>query len=225
VVSASLLLDASRPLLHREMITKLEAEIAKASGADPVLQDLHVYQTTKNAEALRSLVQTLIQKKDYRGIAQYAEELFNFTGDPGDILAAAQASANVGDAQNFIKLVEAHPFLTERDASIARHYAWELFKTGRLKEAKGIADHVAKAQSAERDIKLEIAIAIECGEWEMLAEPLSLVARDASRFDPHTLIQSAYLAQVSGQGPLKDLVKASIERGGDDPQVLVGAYT
>jgi hypothetical protein len=48
--------------------------------------------------------------------------------------------------------------------------AWALFRRGRLKEAKAAADELG---GAERDLQLEIAIAIESGEWESLAQPLS----------------------------------------------------
>jgi len=47
----------------------------------------------------------------------------------------------------------------------------------------------------------------------------------APKLDAATLIRAAHLAQASDQGRLRDLIDAAVAKGGDDPNVLIGAYT
>lgn len=224
VASAKLLLEANHELLSQEGIARLGAEIARAEGADPVAEYKRVYEANKSADTLRPLLGALIQKKEHRAVGPYAEELFALTGDPQDIAAAARAYVNAGDNECFMRIVEAHPTLKHGDPAIARHYTWQLFHRGRIKEAAAAAAELGRAAS-ERDLNLEVAIALETGDWESLAKPLAAFAEDATKLDGATLIQAAHLAQASGQGRVRDLIDAAVAKGGDDPNVLIGAYT
>jgi hypothetical protein len=223
--SARLLLEKHRHDLTPEGIAGFEALIAKADGKDPVAEDLKLYEATKSLESLRTLVMSLASRKDYRAIAKYSEELFAQTSDPYDIARAAQAFARLGDGAEFIRVVEAHPFLQGQEPELLRHYAWELFKKGRLREAKDSAERLARDFAAHRDLQLEIAIAIESGEWESLAKPLSAFLDDVSKHSGLDLIRAAHVAQQSGQGPMMDLAKAAVAKADDNPHVWLGAYT
>jgi hypothetical protein len=224
VASAKLLLEANRELLGTEGVAHLDAEIARAEGADPVAAYKNVYEVNKSADTLRPLLGALIQKKEHRAVGPYAEELYALTGDPHDSAAAAQAYANAGDNDSFMRIVEAHPTLKDGDAAIARHYAWQLFHRGRIKEAATAAAQLANTASG-RDLNLEVALALETGDWESLANPLAAFAEEAPKLGAAALIQAAHLAQASGQGRLRDLIDAAVAKGGDDPNVLIGAYT
>ena len=220
--SAWLLLDKHRAELTPDGIIGFEALIKKSEGEDPVAEDLKVYEKTQSPEALRALVMSLAAKKDHRAIAKYSEELFEQSSDPIDIARAAQAFARLGDDAEFLRVMHAHPFLKEREPGLLHYYAWALFRRGRLKEAKAAADELG---GAERDLQLEIAIAIESGEWESLAKPLSAFLDDVSEHSGLTLIRAAHIAQQSGHGPFMDLVRAAVAKAGDNPHVWLGAYT
>jgi hypothetical protein len=220
--SAHLLLDKHRDELTPDGIASFEALIKKAEGEDPVAEDLKVYERTKNPEALRTLVMSLAAKKDHRAIAKYSEELFAQSSDPLDIARAAQAYGRLGDDAEFLRIIEAHPFLKENEPGLLHYYAWALFRKGRLKEAKAAADAL---RDTDRDLQLEIAIAVESGEWESLAQPLATYLDDVSKHSGMTLIRAAHLAQQSGHGPFMDLVRAAVSKAGDNAHVWLGAYT
>lgn len=93
-----------------------------------------------------------------------------------------------------------------------------------MSEAAQIADAIRQQSPAQRDLNLEVALAIETGEWEQLAQPLAAFLERADQLDGPTLIRAAHLAQASGQGPLLDLVRAAIKKGDEDPGVLLSAY-
>lgn len=222
--SAAIVLENSLMAFDANRIAMLRAEIAKAQGADPVSEHLHLYETTKTPESLRALVAALLAKEDYIGIAKYAELLFAETNDPRDIAFAARAALRAGDGDTFVRLVEAHEGLQYRDADMLRSYGWQLFRLGRLRDAKVIVDDMEHRYPAARDLSLEFAIALDSGEWETLAGPLSAALDSARGLDGLALIRAAHLSQASNQGPIMDLVSAAVAKGEDDPHVLLGAY-
>lgn len=223
--SAKLLLDTNWDLFPQDSIAGFEADIAKAEGADPVAEHLRLYEATKTPEALRALLNTLVERKDHQSVARFAEELYAATNDPRDIALAAKAMTDAGDNRGFVRIVEAHPFLKDYDPGLRTYYAWQLFRFGRLDEASDIANAIRRENPGSRDLNLEIAVAIESGEWELIAQPLAAFLEKGDELDGPTLIRAAHLAQASGQGPLLDLVRAALRKGGDDPDVLLGAYT
>lgn len=222
--SARVIFEAHRHEFPSEVLAGLEAEVAKAEGVDPVAADLRAYQITNTTETLRSLLGSVIRKSDHRAIARYSEELYLRTGDLQDVARAAQAFINLGDGKEFVRVMEARPLLKERKPGLARQYGWELFRMGRLKTAKEIADSLPNLSTTERDLQLEIAIAIESGEWESLAVPLAAYLENTSKYSGIELIRAAHLAQASGSGPMMDLLNAAIVKADTDPNVWLGAY-
>jgi hypothetical protein len=222
--AARLAYDDNKDVFDPEMQARLAAEVAKAEGADPVTEYLRVYETLKTTDALRELVRALVQAQDHRSIARYAEELHGQTGAPHDIVLAARAAAQAGDQAMFIRLVEHHPVVLERDGGIALHYAWQLLRLGRLAESKCLCEQLKTRSSPVRDLNLEIALAIETGHWDQLPELMSACLAEAEADGP-ALIRAAHLAQAAGQGPMTDLMEAALAKSSNDPNVLLAAYT
>lgn len=48
----------------------------------------------------------------------------------------AKAFARAGDHENFIRVMQDHPFLKERDMTLKRALAWRFFDAGRLRDAQ-----------------------------------------------------------------------------------------
>ncbi|MFH0302497.1 hypothetical protein AAFX91_36080 [Bradyrhizobium sp. 31Argb] len=183
VTSAKIVLENSLLAFDEAHIAALRAEIATAEGADPVAERLHLYETAKTPEALRALVGALVTKKDDIGIAKYAELLFAETGDPRDIAFAAQAALRAGDGDTFVRLVEAHPNLKANDVNFLCSYGWQLFRLGRLREAKQVAEDVEHRYPLSRDLPFEFAVALDTGDWETLAGPLTAALESSRNLD------------------------------------------
>ena len=224
-ISASIVLEDNLSIFDQGQIAMLRAEIAKAQGADPVAEHLRLYEATKTSEALRALVGALVDKADFIGIAKYAELLFAETKDPRDLKLAALAMLRSGEGDSFVRVIEAHPDLRERDIRFLRGYGWQLFRLGRPREARQITDEIERKHPSERDLQLEAAIALDTGEWEMLSAPLHASLEPARGLDGIALIRAANLAQAANQGPLRDLIAAAVSKGENDPHVLLGAYS
>jgi hypothetical protein len=221
--AAKLLFEQHRNAFDSQLATLLQAEIAKADGADPVAEAKRAYEATKSIEALRALITQLVKHKDHAALGHYFEILYDQTKDSQDAEHAARAFANAGDDDNLLRLLREHPFIEKGDPSLARYHAWGLFQRGHTKDAAQIAKDLRNLQSP--DLDLEIAIAIETGDWEALAQPLNDYLSDAANRGGPALIRAAYLSQASEQGPLIGLMNAAVQHGGDDPDVLVGAYS
>jgi hypothetical protein len=222
--SARMRLQEGRSMLDGPAVAMLETEITKAEGADPVKEHLRLYETTRTADALRALVDALHRKGDHLALGKYAEILFAETGDRRDLGLAAHAYARARDFPDFVRIVESHDFLLD-DLEIKRAYGWQQWQLGKLKEATLVCNELRESGRAHRDLNLEIAIAIDSGNWEMLAAPLATYLTEAGGHDAATLLRAANLAQVSGYGSFEELLNAAVAKGPDDPQVLVGAYT
>ncbi len=223
-ISARQILDQNREKLSDEIAASLENEIAKSEGEDSVAADLKLYEKTKSAEALRVLVKSLVLRKDRRAIARYSEELYKLTDDPADIVRAAQARGTLNEHAEYIRLVGENPLLLDRGAEFIRHYAFALFHDGRLGAARDVIRQLAKKYPNQRDLQLEVAIAIESGEWESLSEPLAAFIEQKAERSGIELLRAAQVSQISGQGRLKDLIEAAVQAAPQDPKILAGAY-
>jgi hypothetical protein len=163
-------------------------------------------------------------REEYRAVGPLAEELYGKTDDPRDISNAARAYANAGDDENFLRVAEKYPSVWQDEPALRNRYAWVLFRKGRYNEARDAAVELAKTSSF-RDLNLEVALAVETGEWEALAHPLAGFLQLAPQLDGPTLIRAANLAQTSGQGRLENLIEAAVAKAPNDPNVLIGAYS
>lgn len=222
--SARALLDKYRGHTDPALVSRLEAEIAKTEGADPVAQDLRLYEEQKTLSTLRVLVESLKRHKAYRLLGPYAEKLYAETADPEDLVVAAKAYDAVDERESFFRIVESSPMVLTRSADVKRRYAWHLFLSGRLVEATRAAQKLRQTP-AQRDIALEISLAIETGQWEQLASLLGHYLENADQFDARTLIQAAQLAHASGYGPFRELMLVAVTKPEPTAEVLLGAYT
>jgi hypothetical protein len=221
---ARLVYDANEAMFEPAVTTMLEAEIAKAEGFDPVAASKRVYESTQTVESLRALIARLAERKDHHALGHYAEILFQRTDNPVDAAIAAKAFANAGDDDKFLDLLRANPIIEMREPELARYHAWKLLQRGQIREAFRITDWL-RANGSARDPQLEVALAIESGDWESLATPLGYYLENAGNFSGPVLINAARLAQASGQGSFKDLLDAAAKRAPDDPSVLISAFT
>jgi hypothetical protein len=223
--SARTLLESRRDALDHEVMAKVEAEIAMAEGADPITEYLRLFEKTRTTNSLRVLVGALTQRTDHRALGKYAELLYGQTSLTEDAVLAASAYANAGDEANFIRIMEANAFIGEQNPRLLRRLLWALLNSGRLADTRKLSEKVRLESPSERDLDLEMAIAIDTGHWEGLGLALSSYLDEQHRFDGRTLIRAASLAQISGYGPFRELMEAAVAKDGDDPHVLIGAYS
>jgi hypothetical protein len=221
--SARLLMEKTAALLPHDARVLLEAEIATAEGSDPLQERTRAYLQSKNIDALRMLIGELIRRSDHLAVGSYAEELYSKTRDSRDLEVAAQAYADAGSDDDFLRLVTDSPSVEHQHPRLKIHHAWLLLRRGDPKGARALTDDLRNS-GLRSNYNLEIAVSIESGDWDSIGAVLSAVLADRDNQTALALIQAAHLSQSIGQGPTRDLVHAAIAKGPSDPNVLLGAY-
>jgi len=200
----------------------LEAVVSAAEGKDPVEAYTKAYEDKPTNDALRTLLRVLHDAGRWEAFAPRAEELFSRTGVLEELADAARAYIRLHDDENFLRLLAEHEELLAADPAIRRQIGWAHLRLGHLNEAK---KSVAERAGADRDLDLELAVALESGDWESIPGIISVYLDPSNTHPAEHLIRAARLAQVVGSGPLLGLVDRAVELAPDDPQVLFAAYT
>lgn len=213
--------EEGKSILELPLAIRLEAEVEKAEGADPIAAQLAAYEKSESVETLRALVVALVGKDDVR-IGRYAEKLYALTKDPRDIALSAQSFADSGERDEFMRLVRTHRSVLDDDVRIKRKYGWELFASGKLQEAEQIAKELN--ESGGRDFNLEVALYVDSGQWDQIALPLYWLLDRTPKAKGLELIRAAHLAHAAGVGPVQQLINAAVIASPEDPKVLIGAY-
>jgi hypothetical protein len=222
--SARLVFDLHVDEFETPLKSLLLTRIAKAEGADPVMAHKRLYEETPSLISLRSLVSVLASRGDSAALAHYGRLLYEETRSLEDALMAARAMAVAEMADAFSDFVEHKPEIIEHDPELKRYQAWRLLFAGRIKEARVLATHLREAGAEHRDLDLEMAIAVDSGDWDSLALPLAgFLERRASQ-SGLALIRAAGIARTAELPIALPLVVASVERAPEDATVLLTAY-
>lgn len=218
------LFTEKRDELDPVMVATLEAEVEKAEGTDPVAAYRHAHAAANTEGTLRALIDAFVSRSDHRSVAEHALQLYARTQHPDDITFALTALGRAGSLEELVALVDSHSFVLEKSCEVARRYAWELFRQGRLKDVRTLLDRFAAGGIDQRELNLEIALAIETGNWEAVSQPLEIFRAHPERFDARDIMRAANVARATGQSAYRELVRLAIQRDGEDASILVGAY-
>lgn len=207
---------------------RLRLMIEAEAGSDPRpdLEDL--YSQTGNLIDLKNLTVYLRRARDWNALRPRLEELFHrerTTENARDLVHCMRQDPTAGEAA-IVSFLEVNEDLAEHDRELAADKAWSLFQVGRLEDARAVNDRLLAEREEERDLNLDINIALQSGDWEKFP---TIVDREWSRRQGHssgTLLRLASLAatvDATAQRAM-DLARLAAEKAPDDPQVLITAH-
>jgi hypothetical protein len=130
--------------------------------------------------------------------------------------------AEMADA--FSDFVEHNPEIIERDPELKRYQAWRLLFAGQIKEARVLAVQLREAGVEPRALDLEMAIAIDSGDWESLAVPLAYFLEDRAGQSGLALIRAGSIARAAELPVAVPLLEAAVKAAPEDATVLLTAY-
>lgn len=223
-LAARHLFDARRAELDPAMVAPIEAEVAHAEGVDPVAAYQTAHAQADTVETLRTLIGAFESRGDHRSAAEHALKLYRRSNHPDDMTFAAIEMGRAGDIDGFVALVDTHPFILQGSHGACVRYGWALLRRGRIKDARDVVDRLIRQGTDKRELNLEIAIAIESGDWEAVAQPLEVYRTQHEKFSAIDLLRAASLARATGQSAYKELLRRAVEKGGEDPNILINAY-
>ncbi|MRV75712.1 hypothetical protein GJ700_28750 [Duganella sp. FT92W] len=206
-------------------LEKLRRFIAGAAGSDAsVTARIIQYKESKKISDLSSLVDALLQNKDWDQLVQYSGELYTQTKSIGDAETLVIALENSGMCDKLEQFLSAHTAIIEQSEILMTSWSWVLFRAGRLYEASNVLQHLLSQRDDRRDRLLEVNIAIASGAWESLAEFAEKQWKNREKRSAEELMHSARIGLHISAPRAKDLMLAAIEISPTSPQILLDGY-
>jgi hypothetical protein len=207
---------------------RLALMIEAHAGGDPRpgLKDL--YSRTGSLIDLQNLVGYLGRAADWTALRPYLEELFRRerTSENARRVVDGMRRDTTTSEADLLAFLEANTDLIAGDNDLASEKAWALFHVGRLEEAQQVNDRLLAERSSERDLALDLNIALQTGDWERFP---AIVNREWDRREAHKSQMLLRLASLASEADATadrafELARLAAARAPDDPHVLVGAY-
>ncbi len=226
-------IDAAKNLLE-ELTTcglpesergRLEGIISDIQSADRSGSRLRAYEEEPTLENLNALVEALEDKQDWLGLRKYAGEIFEQTHSLNDAIRLARALHEIGDSNELVHLIENYPELLDQSNSLETLGCWALFREGKIAECRANLDRLRLNGNDANVRALESNLCIVSGDWERLAIFIEDEWSFIQERDAGEILRTAQLAQVIGSPRANALVREAVHKAGDDPEILIGAYS
>ena len=216
-------------LLLEEKLTETEEErlqraITEAKGEDPIEPRKERFKETDSLLDLIDLVENLNLRQKWEGLCEYAEILFERTGDVHDADLLANALNKEKKTERLFLFLKANTDLFVQSKKLRILYCWSLYNEGTLLEARSELKKLGDDPEDPNYRILEVNIAIALGDWHSL---FGFIANEYSKKDIRSardLIGVASLAINLAAPQAKDLLFVAAQKSKDDAEVLAAAY-
>ena len=222
------LLEERKKELTEHDDERLALMISAHAGGDPRpgLEDL--YRRTGSLIDLQNLVGHLGRVGDWPALRPYLEVLFcrERTVENMRRLIGCMRSDPASNEGNVVAVLKANGDLVDADSGLVAEKAWALFHVGEMEEAREVNDRLLAERDEERDLMLDLNIALQTGDWERFP---AIVDREWHKRDARGAQMLLRLASLASQADATaerafELARLAAEKAPDDPQILVGAY-
>ena len=228
IEKARALLEEQAVNLGEEVSKRLTVLIDSYEGIDPRAQLETQYRETGKLIDLINLVSYLKNAGDQAALLPLLRELFerqpNISNARGYVACLSHPlHHNHGEIITFL---DTHSDLVEQSDDLISEKAWSLFYVGEYQKSKDINASLLTRRTEQKDVALDINIAVAAGEWERFS---TIVDREWQRRDMHTpqmLMSLAQLASQEDQNATRALQLSNLasEKALDNPRILMAAY-
>ena len=216
-------------LLLEEELTETEEEriqrvIGEAKGGDPIEPRKERFKETDSLVDLIDLVENLNLRQKWKDLCEYAEILFERTGDVHDADLLANALNKEKKTKQLFLFLKANTDLFTQSKKLRILYCWSLYNEGALLEARGELKKLGDDPEDPNYRILEVNIPIALGDWHSLS---GFVANEYSKKNTRSARDLMGVAQLALDLDLplaKELLFAAADKGDDDADVLAVAY-
>ena len=218
------LLDLAKDGLSDRDEARLSNIISGVSGEDTVGRWKKQYETTKDLNDLRVLVNDLRAKQVWGDLCEYARKLFDKTRSLADAEQLTEALSRAQRSHELVEFLESHPEFVEQSHLLRMQYCWSLYSGGRLLESRR---ELAKLDGDADDSNhraLTINLGIALGDWHELS---AFIADEHLGMDKRTaqeLLQTAHLAHQIKSPYARDITVAAAKKGELSAGILINAY-
>ena len=216
-----LLLEEELTVTEKE---RLQRVIDETKGGDPIEPRKERFKQTDSLIDLIDLVENLNLRQKWEDLCEYAEILFERTGDVHDADLLANALNKEKKTEQLFLFLKANTDLLAQSKNLRILYCWSLYKEGELLEARSELEKLGDNWENSNYRILQVNILITLGDWRSL---YGFVANEYSKKDIRSardLISVASLAINLAAPQAKDLLFVGAEKGKNDAEVLAAAY-
>jgi len=206
----------------------LQTMIDEKDGADPREKYENIYAETGSLIHLKNLVSHLKRTGDLEALQPRLEELFEKerTAENAYMLAQCFRRNIRVDFNRILTFFNENEDLVDGNDDLLSEKAWTLSHAGHMKKAREINAELLKRRDNEEDLLLEINIALQLGDWDRFSVIVSYAMNRKDNLQPDMLIHLASLSSEvdSDANRAIELAKMAVDKGGNDPQILLQAY-
>lgn len=223
--AATAFMETQRSNIDTAIASRLDLMLRNATGEDASDEAITLYKKSSSIGDLWNLVNVLKSKKHWQRLKPFSEELFR--REPNSetamlLLHCLRRSISSAAAVNaFLKSTVG---LVQQTPEIRSARAWALLDAGDHLAAKQLNDELMSERSDGGDIALDINIAIRTGDWERFPIISAKAFELRAQLHSQMLLSLAKLVGFTDPTQAVALAQEAVDRDGDDPAVLLGAY-
>ena len=223
VERARALVKKRRDQVGEGFAARLDVALDAERGTDPRRRLEAIYRESVELVDLRNLVGHLISVDDREALRPLLQALFDREPTLEHAYAVVRCLGHPpADHGAILEFLEANPTVVQESDDMRSALAWALFVMGRIAESREINDALLTGRHRQKDLELDLNIAVATGNWERLS---AIVDREWPRRSEHEaelLIVLARLASLVGQSAERaiQLAKLATEKAPANPHVL-----
>jgi pimeloyl-ACP methyl ester carboxylesterase len=199
--------------------------ISEATGTDPIEARKAQFQKYDQLVDLANLVRLLEERDDWPQLCYYGSILFERTKAVPDAERLALALNEAGRFSELTTLLQKYPEFLDQSDTLQTLWSWSLYREGLLAESAAALEKLRLKRDHRADRNLTVRLAVASGEWGALLPFIEAEWARREKRAAKDLMQTAHLAHVAGSPRTKDLVCYAVSKDGDNPYLLMAAYS
>ena len=210
--------------LSKDEEDNIRLRISESEGNDAIDVRTEQFRKTNSIGDLANLIDVLESRKDWNNLSMYSQMLFERTHSLRDAERFAFSLNYTQKYEQLVAFVRENEDLLMQSRRLQFLYCIALYYEGQLVEARSELTKIDEDWANPNYRRLQVNLRIAIGDWNSL---LVIVANEFAERDRRTVQDLIYAAQLAANldsSYTKDLTFAAVEKGNDDPYILVAAY-
>jgi tetratricopeptide (TPR) repeat protein len=204
--------------------SSLRRIIAEAEGTDPIEVRKKQFISSNSLGDLMSLVNELESKREWDGLCEYGEMLFERTRSLNDAERLATAFANSQKNDKLVVFLRKNKDLLVQSMKLQMIYCWSLYYEGAFLEARSELAKLGVDRDDNNYRALQVNLGIALGDWNSLLAVIANECREKDKRSADELLRAAHLAFHLGSANAKELVFAATSKSDSNAGILASAY-
>jgi len=224
--TAQAIIDEARPEIGTDIAERMTMSLRHRRGDDPSTHAIDIFRRTQQDGDLHNVLLALDQGKRWGDALPFSSEFFKRQPSiPAALRHINYLSLSGRPASESLAFIDQARSKLPPSIEIRDTEAWMLFKLGRYVEAKAILVELMGQRDSDRDLTLDMNLALQSGDWEHFAAVSERAWEKRTALSSQVLLTMADLASLSESQRAIDLAQAAVAKAPTDTHILLGAHT